>query len=566
MTWLYVPKSIQSNFAPASECSAKDCEPGSPTWAERIAPSATLNGKLTQPQSWQRASKKAAWMLLLSGATCSPSMADASVDAWISSLRVSHARTSASPAARRARWRAKRLVLPRPRHCRRLRMRRTLSGERRRHRYCHRHRCGRSCRRRDYWSILPACRNPSEALTNAFMSRMALYSKEQPPESWENWPTAGGMRNGSLFQRPTLVPLTAASDGFVSHGAAPSAWPTAKGSDGDKGGPNQQGSKGDLMLPSAAANWMTPDAYAPEKGYTRDGGVKGKERPTLAGQSPARHLPGSSRMTPDVPNGGRKLDAETIARKGLKADGTKAQVGLENQTRMWTTPHGMAGIDKNGKAGAGGNFAKQSPAWRPQDAEVSTRSTPRTITGGGETAQRKKELGREDSGGGDLQSQVQTWNLPVSARPTPDASADKYRLSGNSQQSKSLEPTSRAFMNQPGLARPTPAARDSKGANSADHVTTNGTGRMHMDQLPNFVEHHFYSHQDQPTLDGPTSSESSRTSPLRLNPLFVAWLMGWPSTWVDSRAARLKCGGNGVVALQAAVAFVVLARRAGVLM
>ena len=23
------------------------------------------------------------------------------------------------------------------------------------------------------------------------------------PASWENWPTAGGMRNGSLFQRPT---------------------------------------------------------------------------------------------------------------------------------------------------------------------------------------------------------------------------------------------------------------------------------------------------------------------------------------------------------------------------
>jgi hypothetical protein len=32
----------------------------------------------------------------------------------------------------------------------------------------------------------------------------------------------------------------------------------------------------------------------------------------------------------------------------------------------------------------------------------------------------------------------------------------------------------------------------------------------------------------------------------------------------DSRAARLKCVGNGVVALQAAAAFVVLARRAGI--
>lgn len=35
---------------------------------------------------------------------------------------------------------------------------------------------------------------------------------------------------------------------------------------------------------------------------------------------------------------------------------------------------------------------------------------------------------------------------------------------------------------------PTPATRDYKGANSADHLE-NGTGRKHLDQLPNFVEH-----------------------------------------------------------------------------
>jgi len=37
-------------------------------------------------------------------------------------------------------------------------------------------------------------------------------------------------------------------------------------------------------------------------------------------------------------------------------------------------------------------------------------------------------------------------------------------------------------------ARPTPATRDYKGANSADHLE-NGTGRKHLDQLPNFVQH-----------------------------------------------------------------------------
>lgn len=37
-------------------------------------------------------------------------------------------------------------------------------------------------------------------------------------------------------------------------------------------------------------------------------------------------------------------------------------------------------------------------------------------------------------------------------------------------------------------AWPTPAARDYKGANGADHLE-NGTGRLHLDQLPNFVAH-----------------------------------------------------------------------------
>jgi hypothetical protein len=35
---------------------------------------------------------------------------------------------------------------------------------------------------------------------------------------------------------------------------------------------------------------------------------------------------------------------------------------------------------------------------------------------------------------------------------------------------------------------PTPAARDHKGANGPEHLE-NGTGRLHLDQLPNFVEH-----------------------------------------------------------------------------
>lgn len=41
--------------------------------------------------------------------------------------------------------------------------------------------------------------------------------------------------------------------------------------------------------------------------------------------------------TPDVPNGGRAMP-EGMTLTGRKLDGTKGQVGLENQAKLWTTP------------------------------------------------------------------------------------------------------------------------------------------------------------------------------------------------------------------------------------
>ncbi len=54
---------------------------------------------------------------------------------------------------------------------------------------------------------------------------------------------------------------------------------------------------------------------------------------------------------------------------------------------------------------------------------------------------------------------------------------------------------------------------------------------MKGEQLPNFVAHHFSLPLDPPTPGGQESSLPSPTSPLRLNPVFVSWLMGWPLTW-----------------------------------
>ncbi len=98
---------------------------------------------------------------------------------------------------------------------------------------------------------------------------------------------------------------------------------------------------------------------------------------------------------------------------------------------------------------------------------------------------------------------------------------------------------------------PTPAARDAKGENSPDHLL-NGTGRLHMDQLPNAVAYGF----SRPALMTPQAGKPSwhprQTWRLlrlyviathgratwrrlqasggkrRLNPAFVGSLMGWP--------------------------------------
>lgn len=50
-------------------------------------------------------------------------------------------------------------------------------------------------------------------------------------------------------------------------------WPTPRATDGTKGGPNQAGSKGDLMLPSAAAQWPTPRAEERGQHNSQDSGM-----------------------------------------------------------------------------------------------------------------------------------------------------------------------------------------------------------------------------------------------------------------------------------------------------
>lgn len=200
-------------------------------------------------------------------------------------------------------------------------------------------------------------------------------------------------------------------------------WGTPRGSDGEKGGPNQSFGAGGTPLPAQAAQWFTPN----------------------------------------VPNGGRTLQAGTSP-TGIAPDGTKRQVGLENQARLWTTP---------------------------QAHDVTARGSGQKPT--------------SKAGNACLATDAANW--------------------------------------------PTPAGRDWKGENGADHLA-NGTGRLHLDQLPNFVAHCFTPPDPETLRHGPKLSRLRpiwrplrasliashgraawrrlRRGARRLNPLFVEWLMGWP--------------------------------------
>lgn len=107
---------------------------------------------------------------------------------------------------------------------------------------------------------------------------------------------------------------------------------------------------------------------------------------------------------------------------------------------------------------------------------------------------------------------------------------------------------------------PTPAARDYRSPNSQDSQDRRNDGSSRGQQLPNFVEHMWSTpavadvtggrksrsrtrsgelllNGQAASLSGPRApttpkpGETSSTSGLQLNPLFVEWLMGWPAGW-----------------------------------
>ena len=234
---------------------------------------------------------------------------------------------------------------------------------------------------------------------------------------------------------------------------------------------------------------------------------------------------------------------------------TSLQVKVQTN---WLTPHGMGGIDSTGKLGAGGEFAKQATQWLTPNAPNGGRSVPAELVASKGTT----EDGERRTVG--LESQTKHWDAPLgSAWPTP-RQTDGSKGGPNQAGSKGdlMLPSAAAQWPTPNtfdavnagtpeqyIARkkrtqetvgtvtdlslrvqawPTPASRDHKGTDLPSR--RGGASLSHAAQTGEFSHS---SPQAQPTPDGRESSDAPPGSPLRLNPAFGCWLMGWPCWWTN---------------------------------
>lgn len=285
MAWLFVPGAADSNSPYISS-------------SKTTGPFVLSKGKPTpQPPTWI-GWKKRAWVHALSGMTSRPLTLSRGVNVWISSLLATRVSPFLSPA----------LALEK--------MTRDISG------LTSSGLCGQLCPPssglKTLHPTLPGVSIPSKETWKALATRLRRESTARQKSarrifesgclssgSWST-PTVAGtaaMRTTKYNQGGTPItaqvlaeswptPNTVDSKGGKHHGKgqvqlchiASQSWPTPRATDGPKGGPNQRGSKGDLMLPAAVQDWATPTAATATGGQKSRGGSR-KGELLLAGQA-----------------------------------------------------------------------------------------------------------------------------------------------------------------------------------------------------------------------------------------------------------------------------------------
>jgi hypothetical protein len=313
--WVVLPPSMSSACARASADSTSDLPPLSNTVAEALASSASLSGKLSPPQSWQRAWKKAPWMRRLSGVTCEPSMATRGVESWIALLRDTRASRSASRASNSD-------------------------------------------------TKTPAISGPRLTGSSARSGRVLFSLRTwQRIFVWASPPCAEICKTEATAFRQDYSARLKSAQAIAASGF--SSWPTARANE-SQGGEYMNQRDGSTLptLTGAAQLWRTPEASVGDKGGMNSRDSKG--HPHLCTQ--AFHWP-----TPNTPTGGRVCSAQEVAAKGMTAKG-KRQVSLESATKHWPTPVGTDGGHQEPDGKRGLNLRTRAQVWPTPTAQDSEQS------------------------------------------------------------------------------------------------------------------------------------------------------------------------------------------------
>jgi DNA (cytosine-5)-methyltransferase 1 len=330
--------------------------------------------------------------------------------------------------------------------------------------------------------------------------------------------------------------------------AAVALLPTPRATDGTKGGPNQRGSSGDLMLPSAVMSLLpTPQATDGQGGpravpetRTHRGTDHG---PRLRDMAPAL-LP-----TPSVADGTGGHKTRSGDRKGEPLLG-----GIE---MLLPTPTSNV----SGRTG-GEHMAMRESIGRSTPSQLEAAAqllpTPTAMDSHGArnaTANRKSAGPATNNDGWTLSDVLWTGDLPDgvdTGRLLPTPSAGNFN---DGEDLASWEARRQANLakgiNGNGQGTPLPVA--------AQQIA-GGTDWGPYEAAVRRWEAVLGRPAPRPTVPGKTSE--------RLNPALPEWMMGLPAGWITevpglSRNAQLKLAGNGVVIQQAELAVRILLGRAG---
>lgn len=284
MTWLHVPPGTvpppSSPSAPGSADSNSDCSLLSDISAGLCAGSVTWKGKLLPLPLWSRRWRRGGFIRLLSGLTLEPLTAQRGVDAWISSLRETRARGTASRESAAA------------------------------------------SSMTDGCSTAPLTYSrPAGLILSSAKTCRGTRADSSPLLSrhWSDW--AAALRREYSARPKPAIPCDVSDC---------SSWPSAKVASG--GWERDRNGNVYPTLEGVAADWRSPSDVS-KRGGSQPAAKRKAGGHTINLEDQAEHW-----MAPQVPNGGRSTTHAEQIGASMYHNGKKVQLGLESQAKAWSSP------------------------------------------------------------------------------------------------------------------------------------------------------------------------------------------------------------------------------------